>query len=162
MVCNAGPIMGINRYLGRLLGLFFNDATHCKKLHKAYNVIHHMEFYQKSGHLLPTTLFVSFNINDLCMNFSHQQVMDALEHFLHSYISSDHSIQGMTISTILQLVRLVLDEQYFIYNYTLYRQTAGRASGSSLTKVPDTLEDPGSSILSHRSQVERGVFYYVP
>ncbi|CAF5144375.1 unnamed protein product, partial [Rotaria sp. Silwood1] len=66
MVCNAGPIMGINRYLGRLLGLFFNDATHCKKLHKAYNVIHHMEFYQKSGHLLPTTLFVSFNINDLC------------------------------------------------------------------------------------------------
>ncbi|CAF3828787.1 unnamed protein product [Rotaria sp. Silwood1] len=37
MVCNAGPTMGISRYLGRLLGLFFNDATHCKKLHKAYN-----------------------------------------------------------------------------------------------------------------------------
>jgi hypothetical protein len=26
----------------------------------------------------------------------------------------------------------------------------------------DVLEDPGSSILSYRSQVERGVFYYVP
>ncbi|CAF4893741.1 unnamed protein product, partial [Rotaria sp. Silwood2] len=32
-----------------------------------------------------------------------------------------------------QLVRLVLEEQYFIYNYKLYRQTAGSASGSSLT-----------------------------
>ncbi|CAF4063956.1 unnamed protein product [Rotaria sp. Silwood2] len=133
IVCNNGPTIGISRYLGRLLGLLFNDATHCKKFHKAYNVIHDMEFYQKSGHLLPTTLFASFNINDLCLNFSHRQVMDALEQFLNSYILSDHSIQGMTISTILQLVRLVLDEQYFIYNYKLYRQTAGSASGSSLT-----------------------------
>ena len=30
------------------------------------------------------------------------------------------------------------------------------------TKAMDTLEDPGSSILSYRSQVKRGVFYYVP
>ncbi|CAF1199715.1 unnamed protein product [Rotaria sordida] len=133
MVCNNGPTIGISRYLGRLLGLLFNDATYCKKFHKAYNIIHAMEFYQKSGQLRPTTLFASFNINDLCLNFSHQQVMNALEYFFNSYITSDHLIQGMTISTILQLVRLVLDEQYFIYNYKLYRQTAGGASGSSLT-----------------------------
>ncbi|CAF1379458.1 unnamed protein product [Rotaria sordida] len=133
MVCNEGPTMGISRYPGRLLGLLFNDATHCKKLRKAYNVIHAMEFYQKSGQLRPTILFASFNIDSLCLNFSYQQVMNALEHFLNSYISSDHSIQGMTISTILQLVRLVLDEQYFIYNYKLYRKTAGSASGPLLT-----------------------------
>ncbi|CAF1237224.1 unnamed protein product [Rotaria sp. Silwood1] len=133
IVCNDGPTMGISRYLGRLLGLLFNDATYCKKFHKGYNVIHTMEFYQKSGQLRPTTLFASFNINDLCLNFSHQQVLDALENFLNSSIGSDHSIQGMTITTILQLIRLVLDEQYFIYNYKLYRQTAGSASGSSLT-----------------------------
>ncbi|CAF4205173.1 unnamed protein product, partial [Rotaria sordida] len=55
------------------------------------------------------------------------------------------------IATILQLVRLVLDEQYFIYNYNFYRQTTGSASGSSLTIPlvyiylfywqPDLLED---------------------
>ncbi|CAF1330250.1 unnamed protein product, partial [Rotaria sordida] len=115
MVCNEGPTMGISRYLGRLLGLLFNDQL------------------IKSGQLRPTTLFASFNIDNLCLNFSYQQVMNALEHFLNSYISSDHSIQGMTISTILQLVRLVLDEQYFIYNYKLYRKTAGSASGPLLT-----------------------------
>ncbi|CAF5180539.1 unnamed protein product, partial [Rotaria sp. Silwood1] len=103
IVCNDGPTMGISRYLGRLLGLLFNDATYCKKFHKGYNVIHTMEFYQKSGQLRPTTLFASFNINDLCLNFSHQQVLDALENFLNSSIGSDHSIQGMTITTILQL-----------------------------------------------------------
>ncbi|CAF4627615.1 unnamed protein product, partial [Rotaria sp. Silwood2] len=133
IVCNDGPTMRISRYLGRLLGLLLNDANHCKKFNKAYNVIHAMNFYQNSGQFRPTTLFASFNINDLCINFSHHQVIDALENFLNLYISSDHSIQGMTISTILQLVRLVLDEQYFIYNYKLYRQTAGCASGSSLT-----------------------------
>ncbi|CAF2845146.1 unnamed protein product [Rotaria sp. Silwood2] len=133
IVCNNGPTNSISRYLGRLLGLLFNDATHCKKFHKAYNVIHALNFYQKSGQLRPTTLFVSFNIDDLCLKFSHQQVINALENFLNFYISSDHSIQGMKISTILELVRLVLDEQYFFYNYKLYRQTAGCASGSSLT-----------------------------
>ncbi|CAF5128779.1 unnamed protein product, partial [Rotaria sp. Silwood1] len=48
-------------------------------------------------------------------------------------------------------VGLVLDEQYFIYSYKLYQQTAGSASGSSLTIPlvyiylfywqPDLLED---------------------
>ncbi|CAF4296692.1 unnamed protein product, partial [Adineta steineri] len=40
MICNDGPTEGICRFLGRLLGLLFNDATHCKKFHKAVNVIH--------------------------------------------------------------------------------------------------------------------------
>ncbi|CAF4818699.1 unnamed protein product, partial [Rotaria sp. Silwood2] len=133
LVCNDGPTNGISRYLGRLLGLLLNNATHCKKFHKAYNVIHAMNFYEKSGQLRPTTLLVSFNIDDLCLKFLHEQVINALENFLNFYISADHSIQGMKISTILELVRLVLDEQYFIYNYKLYRQTAGCASGSSLT-----------------------------
>ena len=31
-----------------------------------------------------------------------------------------------------------------------------------VNKAPDTLEDPGSSILSYHSQVKMGVFYYVP
>ncbi|CAF4133627.1 unnamed protein product [Rotaria sp. Silwood1] len=97
--------------LSRLLELLLNNATYCKKFHKAYNAIHAIKFYQKSGHLRPTTLFVSFNIDDSRLKFSHQQFMDNLEHFLNSYNSSDLSIQGITICTILQLPRFVLDEQ---------------------------------------------------
>ncbi len=65
--------------------------------------------------------------------FSHQQVINALERFLNHYVLPDHYIQGMTIDIILQLVRLVLDNQYFVYNYKLYKQTEGGASDSLLT-----------------------------
>ena len=133
MICNDGPTEGISRFLGRLLGLLFNDATHCKKFHKPVNVIHAMNFYEKTGQLQPTTLFATFNIDNLCLMFSHQQVINALERFLNRYLLPDYHIQGMTINTILQLVGLVLDNQYFIYNYKLYKQTQGSASGSLLT-----------------------------
>ena len=36
------------------------------------------------------------------------------------------------------------------------------STSNQIHKAIDTLEDPGSSILSYRSQVKRGVFYYVP
>ncbi|CAF1494537.1 unnamed protein product [Adineta steineri] len=133
MICNDGPTEGICRFLGCLLGLLFNDSTHCKKFHKAVNVIHEMEFYQKNGQLQPTTLFATFNIDNLCLMFSHEQVIIALERFLNHCLLSDYHIQGMTIDTILQLVRLVLDNQYFVYNYKFYKQTQGGASGSLLT-----------------------------
>ncbi|CAF1434591.1 unnamed protein product [Adineta steineri] len=133
MICNDGPTEGICRFLGRLLGLLFNDSTHCKKFHKPVNVIHEMEFYQKNGQLQPTTLFATFNIDNLCLMFSHEQVIIALERFLNHCLLSDYHIQGMTIDTILQLVRLVLDNQYFVYNYKFYKQTQGGASGSLLT-----------------------------
>ncbi|CAF4515840.1 unnamed protein product [Rotaria sp. Silwood2] len=132
MVCNDGPTTGICRFLGSLLGALFNEATHCRKFKKAVDVIHALEFYQKSGQLQPNTLFASFNIDDLCIRFSHEQAINALERFLNAYVP-DHHIQGMTIDTILQLARLVLENQYFIYNYKLYQQTMGGASGSPLT-----------------------------
>ena len=92
-----------------------------------------MEVYQKTGQLQPTTLFATFNMDNLCVTFSHQQVMKALEHFLRQCTLPNDHIQDMTIETILQLVRLVLDNQYFVYNYKLYKQTQGSASGSLLT-----------------------------
>ncbi|CAF4524154.1 unnamed protein product, partial [Rotaria magnacalcarata] len=56
----------------------------------------------------------------------------ALERLLHSY-TFDHLIQGMTIDTIVQLVRLVLENQYCVLGKNLYRQRIGGASGSPLT-----------------------------
>jgi hypothetical protein len=108
--------MGISCYLGRLLGSLFNAATHCKTFDNKVDVIHAMKFYAETGHLHPTTLFASFNIDELCITFSHRQTIIALEHFLHDY-SSDYLIDGMTIDTVIQLVRLVMENQYFIHNY---------------------------------------------
>ena len=132
VVCNDGPTIGIARYVGHLLGLLFNEATHCRLFSKSIDVLHALEYYSQSGHLQPTTLFASFNIDDLCARFSHDHAVVALERFLHSY-AFDHLIQGMTIDTIIQLVRLVLENQYFVLGKNLYRQRIGGTSGLPLT-----------------------------
>ncbi|CAF2076157.1 unnamed protein product [Rotaria magnacalcarata] len=132
VVCNDGPTIGIARYVGHLLGLLFNEATHCKLFSKSIDVIRALEYYSQNGRLQPTTLFASFNIDDLSTRFSHDHAVVALERFLHSY-TFDHLIQGMTIDTIVQLVRLVLENQYCVLGKNLYRQRIGGASGSPLT-----------------------------
>ncbi|CAF2979247.1 unnamed protein product [Rotaria socialis] len=132
VVCNDGPTIGIAGYVGHLLGLLFNEATDCKLFSKSIDVIQAVEYYSQSGHLQPTTLFASFNIDDLCTRFSHDHAVAALERSLHSY-AFDHLIQGMTIDTIVQLVRLVLENQYCVLGKNLYRQRIGGGSGLPLT-----------------------------
>ena len=66
MICNDGPTQGISHYLGRLLGSLFDEATHCTTYSKGIDVIHALEFYDQKGHLQPTTLFATFNVDDLC------------------------------------------------------------------------------------------------
>ena len=74
-------------------------------------------------------------MNDICTVFPHRETLDALKHFLNTYALSDEEFQqqGMTIETVMQLVRLVLENQYCVYNNKLYRQMGGAASGSPLT-----------------------------
>ncbi|CAF1182246.1 unnamed protein product [Rotaria sordida] len=133
MVCNDGPTMNIACYLNRLLGPIFNQVTHCTQFSKGIDVIHALEFYQKKGTLQPTTLFIKFNIDKLCITFFHEQVIEALKYFLDHYTSNHDLIHGMTNHTIIELVRLVLENQFFIYDNKLYQQMKGSASGSALT-----------------------------
>ena len=97
------------------------------------NVIRQMEVYESRDRLKPTTLFASFNIDHLCLTFTHEHVIQALETFMTYNKFNDNQLQGMNISTILNLVRLALNNQYFVYNYKLYQQNTGSASASSLT-----------------------------
>ncbi|CAF2830114.1 unnamed protein product [Rotaria sp. Silwood2] len=121
--------MNTNRLLVRLNYLYFVPETHKVCL---FILIHTLELYQQSKHLQPTTLFASFNIDELCTMFSHQQAIEALK-FVLDYHAFDHFIDGITIDTIIQLVRLVLKNQSFIYNDNLYQQIHDGASGSPLT-----------------------------
>ncbi|CAF1273854.1 unnamed protein product, partial [Rotaria sp. Silwood1] len=76
--------------------------------------------------------FVSSLKDQLTNRFSHGEAINALENFLNTYIP-DHLILGMSFDTILQLVRLVLENQYFVYKCKMYQQIRGSASGSPLT-----------------------------
>jgi len=127
--------MHISDYLSKILWSIFDRVTHCQKFSQGADAVQALELYAQHNLLHTTTLFVTFTMDDLCTVFPHQETLQALKHFLHTYTQSDKEFQqyGISIETIIQLVRLVLENQFFVYNYKLYRQTAGGASGLSLT-----------------------------
>ncbi len=122
-------------HLSELLWTMFDRVTHCQKCSQGSDAVQALEVFAQRGLLRSTTLFVTFAMDDVCTVFPHRETLEALEHFLRTYASSDEEFQreGLTIETVLRLVRLVLENQFFVYNNKLFRQTGGGASGSPLT-----------------------------
>lgn len=127
--------MRIADFLSELLWSIFDRVTHCQKFSQTAEAVQALELYAEQNLLHPTTLFVTFTLDDICTVFPHRETLQSLEHFLNTYALADEEFrrQGVAIETILRLVRLVLQNQYFVYSNGLYRQTAGGASGSPLT-----------------------------
>ena len=132
MTCDLGPTINISRHLQRLLQPIYDQAAQSMTYFKGVDAVDATEFYAQKGYLQPTTLFISLQVHDLYTIFPHEQTMQALEKFLSTYLPQ-REIQGLTISTILQLVRLVLENQFFLYNSCVCRQIKGCGSGSPLT-----------------------------
>ncbi|CAF1352411.1 unnamed protein product [Rotaria sordida] len=133
MICNDGPTMNIVRYITPILWSIFDRATNCRRFSNgAVDVIHAIEHYAQIGHLIPRTLFVTFNMDELMTVFRHDETIAALKSLLVEQLP-DQMIDGLTIDTILELVHFVLKKQFVVYNYALYQQIHGGASGLPLT-----------------------------
>ncbi|CAF2935437.1 unnamed protein product [Rotaria sp. Silwood2] len=124
--------MGISHCLSHLLWSIFTQATGCRIFTNGADLVQTFELYSRNNALQSTTLFVTFNIHELCTKFSHDIMFKALEHLLLTY-GTEETMDGLTIETILQLVRLVLGNQFFVYQNRLYQQTIGNGSGCPLT-----------------------------
>ncbi len=115
----------------------FNQVTGCKTFSNSDDLVYSLEQHIKHGYpLQQNTQFITFNINEICTKFSHELAIQALETFLHFHDDELHSVMtenDLTIETIIQLTRLVLQNQFFIYENKLYQQIHGSASGSLLT-----------------------------
>ena len=123
------PLMPINRYLYRLLApLYYNYVAHANTIDKGADLILFLDMYQQQGHLRSTTVFVTLSIKDPYTTITHVQFMQTLERFLHDFVTEEH-IEGMKIPAILELSKLLLDHQYFIYQNSIYRQTVGGGTG---------------------------------
>jgi len=113
----------------------FNHVTGCKTYLNGDDIVYDLEQYVKNGYLQETTHFVTFNINNICTRFSHEMAINALEKFLRIHKSKLETMfdESLSNETIIQLVRLVLQNQFFIYENKLYQQIYGGVSGSLLT-----------------------------
>lgn len=130
--CQRAPTEGISRFVSDRLWSIFDQATHCATMSNGADLVQAFECYAKKGYLQSTTYFITFNIHELSIQFEHTAMIEALEWFLSTYATEDH-LQGLTIETFVRLIRLVLQNQFFVHRNKLYQQTIGHASGSSLT-----------------------------
>ncbi len=64
----------------------------------------------------------------------HEQLIEVLQRFLHEYII-DGRIAGISIETIVDLVRLYLENQYMLYENKIYQQIRGSYFNSLLASI---------------------------
>ena len=121
-------------FLNGLIRPIYDQVTCSQTFIRGADAINMMEDYTKQGLLQANTLFATIHIHDLCTIFPHKQTIEALQRFLHTYASGGQ-IQGVSIQTIITLVRVFLDNQYFLYDNTLYQQIRGGGSNSSMTTL---------------------------
>jgi hypothetical protein len=135
MNCHHGLTMKISHFLSRLLQSVYDRVTHYQTFNTGTDVINIMETYAaKTGLLQRNTLFATLHINDLSTNIAHEQIIEALQRFLCEYII-DGRMEGITIQTIVDLVRLFLENQYLLYDNKLYQQIRGSSFNSPLTMI---------------------------
>jgi len=60
-----------------------------------------------------------------------EEALAILAEFLHEY--RYEKVDGIPIDAIIQLARIVLEENAFVYDEKVYRQTIGGAMGSAFT-----------------------------
>ncbi|CAF2141364.1 unnamed protein product [Rotaria magnacalcarata] len=123
---------GVSHFLDILLRPMFNQATKETTFINGIDFVRQIENYRNRGRLLPTTLFVTFDITNLYTMIPRDGAIAALQKFLSKYADS-RRIHGMTIDTITRLARLVLDTNCFVYDNKYYQQIRGGAMGSPFT-----------------------------
>ncbi|CAF2168445.1 unnamed protein product, partial [Rotaria magnacalcarata] len=123
---------GVSHFLDILLRPMFNQVTKATTFINGIDFVRQIENYRNSGRLLPTTLFVTFDITNLYTMIPRHGAIAALQKFLSKH-ADNRRIHGMTIDTITRLARLVLDTNCFVYSNKYYQQIRGGAMGSPFT-----------------------------
>ncbi|CAF1366022.1 unnamed protein product [Adineta ricciae] len=153
MVSCQSPFANISRLLNRLIEPIYDQVALHDTFFKGSDAIQALETYKNENYLRSTTLFATLHANNILTVLHHEQAIEILERFLLDNVHSKE-IQGISIETIIQLVRLLLDNQWFIYQNKLYRQIGGGGSGSPfmLLLVNIILYDWQKEFLIHLKQ----------
>jgi hypothetical protein len=95
------------------------------------DLLRKLAVYHQKGYFKSSTLFITFDITDLYTMLPQEKSLEILAEFLHEHHCE--KINGISIETIIELARLVLQENVFVYKNKFYRQTIGGAMGSAFT-----------------------------
>lgn len=121
----------ISKFLDRLIRPLFDRYARETTIIDGVDLLHRLQTYISKGYLTTSTLFVTFDITNLYTMLPQEESLVILGEFLREYHRT--SIEGISIETIIELARLVLQHNTFIFEKKFYRQIIGGAMGSPFT-----------------------------
>ena len=95
------------------------------------DLLDRLRAYVTNGYLTASTWFITFDVTDLYTMLPQDESLVILAEFLREY--GCEKVNGLAIGTIVQLARIVLEENVFAYDQHFYRQIIGGAMGSAFT-----------------------------
>ena len=123
---------GVSHFLDQILRPLYNGVAHLSTFTNDIDFVRQLEAYRDRGQLLPSTLFVTFDVADLYTMIPRDGALAALNRFLQKHATGG-KIKNMKISILIKMVELVLDTNCFAFENKYYRQIRGGAMGSPLT-----------------------------
>ncbi|CAF3277738.1 unnamed protein product, partial [Rotaria sp. Silwood2] len=126
------PAILVSKYLDNLLRPIFNRIARKTIYIDSIDLVKHLEKYQKEGHLLSTTKFITADVKNLYTMIPRGGALDALHRFCTKH-ATEKKIGNLTVNTIIRLACLVLDTNCFVFDNKYYKQIRGGAMGSPFT-----------------------------
>ncbi|CAF2717694.1 unnamed protein product [Rotaria sp. Silwood2] len=126
------PTILVSKFLDDLLRPIFNRVAHHTIYIDSIDLVKRLENYEKQGHRLSTTKFITADVKNLYTMIPKGGALDALYRFIIKY-GKDRQIGNLTVNTIIRLACVVLDTNCFVYGDKYYKQVRGGAMGSPFT-----------------------------
>lgn len=121
----------ISHFLDRSIRPLFDHYVRRTTIVDGTDLLDKLQLYERQSYLKSTTLFITFDITNLYTMLPQEDSLKILDEFLREH--QCHKIDGIDIDTIIQLARIVLEENVFVYDKKFYRQIQGGAMGSPFT-----------------------------
>ncbi|CAM4916398.1 unnamed protein product [Rotaria socialis] len=121
----------ISKFLDQKLRPLFDRYVRSTTIVDGVDLLHQIDQYIQKGYFNSSTLFITFDITNLYTMLPQEESLKILDEFLRQH--NCHRIHGISIETIIELARLVLQANAFVYGKKFYRQIIGGAMGSPFT-----------------------------
>lgn len=125
------PFKGVLDLVNDFLQPLIEDKFQSKTFPTANEVIEALARYVNDNSLRSTALFVNIHIHNLRSTLPHHLIIAALNHFFRYYKYCE-LINGISPTTIIQLVQMILSNQFCMHEDKLYQQTCGSFLDSPL------------------------------
>jgi hypothetical protein len=121
----------ISKFLDRLIRPLFDRYCRATTIVDGVDLLDRLQQYIADGYLTASTLFITFDITDLYTMLPQEEALEILAEFLREH--ECEKVNGISIETIVELARIVLKQNVFVYGNKFYRQILGGAMGSAFT-----------------------------